>query len=689
MFPKQSLNLTVFPVFLLLVHIFPSIFGTMLFSETLSGFLYLLGVFALGTLITEPLKLSQDMLSISKQSLAVLIGSVITFSILVFTRLLSLEEYNFILLLGVSIISLGALFLRYNIVFSKISREELYFIIAVLCCSFFTSSLARATEIVPSNSLYDYDYFTQVVASIRQGTIFSAAYELDTPLAYQSFFAFPIATYAEATQTPSHVATWGVWAIIYAAMFYIFLGELVRKYTIPLINQLSVVYIAPIGIISYLLLVPINWVYFFKFAWHGILLGGLTHVLPAGNTPFMLAMPLACLTLYYGMASLNNKTTFWTTIFLVSLLAITKLALFFPVASFLGILYSFRFYQTKETKGLLALVIAAIPTVFFFKVFFHGSIMKTELLIFNPYLIDYFVGIYGQKLASFYNKNSTLKTFIGLFILLAVVLYGTLTRTLLFVFLKLQMKLKNFSSLYSINHLLWACIISVVISLFMGFIFDIKGVDAKGVKFLDANIDLLQFGRASFILFSFLTAIFLPIILDYILKTPNWINTVAKISISIWLVVALLGNIVSIYNDYTFEYGRNGECNIWAKQVKKEQELVFDKSKKQLLVGFIDKVYDPNWLVVLDVKPFWYSSTIGRTTIGGLNLCAIHQDRRELTEYCLADSDSIQRKGYEILKANGVTTIIANPTNEGKLKQFAEKFGLKQLNNCKYTWVLP
>jgi len=467
--------------------------------NSLTLFIVVFGFYFAGAAMLLPVNKDGLLSNISHAAVSVFIGGLI-YSMLVFfsanaTTLL-------ILLLVITIVLLFIFRSRTHWSYSLGAVSIVAFLVAILVIVLISSSdiNRQFTALQPGSDCYGNDdyFFTSIVASIRHGSIFNAAYEVGSPLNYQVLGFFIPALLANVLGISSHLALWCMSGPFYTLVTLLLCYE-VCYYQLKEKVSRSNYGFAALSLLMPVLLAPLHPLYLAKGNIKNFIFNGMGYLVPAGTItyPISIAMFLFCLLLFSAIDWKDNRVSAAKIFFTIclSLIVIGKVPFYACFVLFIGIIVLKRLLFDKEK------ITAYLPYV--------GSSVLLSCVLFKVCMgqrtggVTFFsYGYLAAQFAEWCHKSSTgfinNILIIGIIILTFLLWAGLRLLGLLALARSKNAMLREFS---------FAAIITLTgITLFVSFLhMQIK--DNYGNLLQDSTFNIQQFIRSAFYILTIVASI--------------------------------------------------------------------------------------------------------------------------------------------------------------------------------------
>lgn len=627
---------------------------------SLSSF-YLLGGVAL-----SPIDISNNLLPISHAALSVFIGALL-YSLLLFVIpsatvlvavLLIAAVVTFFLLKGRVTITAGA-------GLPTIIAYVLALLIMVLISTGDFTKQFTAQQIATKCYTTDSYFFTSIVASIRNGSIFSASYEVGSPINYQLLGFFIPALIAKLLSITSHQALWGLTLPLYKLLaillwyevFFFFLREKIAR-TNYLFLFLAIVF--PV------LLAPLHPMYVLKGVVKNFVFNGFGYLTPSGTItyPISIILLLFCLLLFAKIDWKNRKITADKLYFTVglSVLLIAKIPIYVSFMLFLGPILLKRVLFDKEH-------------IFNYLGYFMGSLILSAIVFKltmgqeaggrNYFKFGYITQLFGDL----YNRNYD--GFKNNLIIYGLILFTYLVwMGIRIVGLVALIK----SKLPLLSEFFIGAVISLIGTTTMASFIRMELVGSKGNLLLDGTFNVDQFIRSSFYIITIVGSLGIL----YLLFSGSWKPTLTKgafIAVGIWCTLA------GVCLIYTCKLLMPADCKeiVWYKE--NTVELAHGKYNDGLIIINPGLNYYGIMMAASDLGRYW--SAMDRQE-GNLNSTNRNEYRWHLYKRILeqpTEADLSQ------IKSEGVKYIISTPEDSSQLRALSVAFPQRIAKSDEAKWI--
>lgn len=576
-------------IILFVIIFFPLIQGHLNILSILNVLLVSFGFWGIGYSVLGSSGLFNSISSTTQHGLYVFGGATSSF------LLLSTTSYPFstaIIILLSSCVSIFHL-IRKKVEFKAIPLPyALAFIFSLLMFFYGNNAIeSLAGKPIQSNNVFiDNIFYTSITASLKEGSIYNAFFEIGSSLNYHVGGFFGAASYATLTDTSSHIATWGIWVPLLRFLSLLMIGELgvlVINRILPANNNRWVFFTV---ILLYVFAAPINPTHIFNLNIEKIIWIGTPYTIPdmpALASGFLLSLTAIWLVISDNLKRNQDKFLF---IVIISFIISCKVTYYFALMFFLGII---ALHQSllKKNHSLLSTITASLPfTYVTYKIFFTSD--KTTTILLEPgYLAEYF-----SYLAT--GSSGSLATGLLIaFLSIIIIWIGIKYLGLYFILKDKEHRVLIFASLGSITG-----------SILLASIFRIYQIDDSGTVFKELSYDLLQFIKASLSLISVIGVVGLMVGFHKIVQRP--IKIAYLVFIGIWSAVILISIIKN-------EHNKKPDVLVAHNQWVKAVEIDIKRLKTNGLLAMTSSNKNSGLLLTAgDIGPWWstFSGSEGGVT---------------------------------------------------------------------------
>lgn len=376
----------------------------------------------------------------------------------------------------------------------------------------------------------DMYYFTSVVATIRNGSIYSAVYEQGSPLNYQVLGFFIPAMLANVANISSHQALWGVGQPFYKLLTLLLTYELCYFFVREKVTRTNYVFVLASMLLP-ILLAPLHPLYVLKGEVKNFIFNGMSYLLPAGTVtyPFAIVLLLFCLLLFLGTDWADRKQIVGKLLFAVGLavMVIGKIPIFFSFFIFMATVILIRLF-TGRNKLLDFLPYMVVSLVITYLV--HKSCMGQEAgghsYFKYGYLAGLFGGWYGKSSEGLANNVLILGIIAGTYLLwLGARLIGLLTL--------LRAKVT------ALNEFFWGALVALLATTVLASFLRIEMVDEAGKLLEDDTFNVEQFIRSAFYVATVVASVGVAYFLFSGAGKRKWVMA-GKVVVACWCALAAI-----------------------------------------------------------------------------------------------------------------------------------------------------
>jgi hypothetical protein len=640
-------------------------------GEVVLGALALFGGWALGTLVINRVESLNEMSGLSRDGVALLVGTCL---MLPACALPLAEQYVKVLLGCLCVITLTVSWSFRRPSFAVPNTAELLALIVAFTLTTLLSvgngDLMRGSTRLPvtqtasiSEGVFDAEFFTSMVATMRHGTITSAIFEKGSPLAYQIVGGFAPAAFAAASGAPSQVALWGVWVPLFKILGLLLIAEIAIRFIAPVYR--SRIWIGALLVSLFIFLQPLHPIYLVKgvpknFVWPGMgwLWGGLELSTISGIVWAALALAMAFPA--KPARRLNRSDLVFLGVVMATLLSV-KVPIFFAVGTFLTTVGLIRAW--RGDRSLIFTLVAAAPfSLIIYSWAFQGSTIATTFGF--GYLPRYFAGLF--KISG----DSPRVLIIGALTGIALcglwgairwfgiaVLFGGLKKT------ELKQRGQE-AAVATLAALLGCCTVATCLN-----IVQYRGLTLETLEqTTDHSFNLLQFPTSAF----FLVSVFgLAGLLTWILSQGGLLRSVSISVVGIWCLIAAISLVLAnTQSPKTID-------DAWLRAVLGEVE----NTDHRLMAIDPSLSYPGLSITSADVGPFWVAQN-------HINKTASISYRWKVFNDALSGDSVRQNSACEKLKAAGVDTLIATVETESQIENFSRVCGFQRPAGHRWVWEL-
>jgi len=463
-------------------------------------FLYLFCFYIIGACLLIPTQLKQLLLPLTHVALSVFIGSMAC------SLLLLLTADTSFLLAAIILVAASLLFL-----FKKETSWALKpgmpdivafsVAIAIILIISQRADLSRQFMGVQDGSLcYSVDdyFYTSLVTTLRHGSIFNAAYEVNSPLNYQILGFFMPSLLANILGVSSHQALWGLVLPFYKLLAIVLGYDVCYYYLKDKVSRTNYWFLG-LSMALPILMAPLHPLYVFKGVVKNFIFNGIGYLVPAGTIgyPATIILLLLCILLFSKIDWKDKKISSDKIYFAVfaSLMMMGKVTLFLIFMLFVGSIVLKRLIYNKErvTNYLGYFLITLISSLCLYKICycqFSGGKSYFEY----GYLTGHFGAMFGRSSHGLINNIIVL----GLILCLFVVWAGV--------------RVLGLAELYRskngiLNEFLIGTIASLSGAMLVASFLHMGVYDGQGRLLVDGTFDVEQFLRSAFYLITVVSTI--------------------------------------------------------------------------------------------------------------------------------------------------------------------------------------
>jgi hypothetical protein len=505
----------------------------------------------IGGILISSVNLFNDFLYVSFSGVSIFLGSLLL-SLLIFIPLIG-QLGLFVSLFSCSSVLIFIFRKRIILSFTLERADIIAFVIGfiVMVAISMQGDLARALHTIPvrfdGEDITDAHFFTAMVASIRKGSIFNAAYEVGSPINYHTLGFFIPAFWANLFGISSHQALWALAMPFYKIVTFLLNYELLYFFFKDKVAK-GATWFLIVAILLPVVLAPLHPLYLLKFDPKNFVFSGIGYILPGGNSPFTFTFPVVLITLllFYGIDWKVSPLTYPKIIFalLLASIVVGKLPLYFVMIAFFAVVIFKRLVTDKEKLAaylpvsILALALSAI----FYKVFLTAQAV-TKLSFKFGYLLQSFGDIMHRPV-----ETKGQQIFMG-FCILAIFLLWT------------GLRLAGLAGLYKsgnkeFKELATGSITALLACIALSLILHLDRVDRYGNILREGTFDILQFIRAGYYLLTVAAGVGIMYLFLHFNAKPYYKRPFVYIS-GIWFLCALTALVANMkfdkpLNNYTW-----------------------------------------------------------------------------------------------------------------------------------------
>jgi len=671
------------------LFVFPlSYTGTGTFFNIAELLLCLTCCYITGSVVLAPAKISNFLLSVSNAGFSIFVGALL-FSLLVF---ISVNPFFLIGALTLVTASLAFIF-RASIHYSlKVSFPSIFaFFVTLLVFSlistfdFLQQSSAGITKY--GFPFIDPYYFTSIVTSIRTGTIFSASYEVGSPINYQCLGFLPPALFADILKISSHQALWGLAQPFYKFLAILLCYDVSYFFVKDKLSSTNYFFIF-LCLTLPLLLAPLRPVYILTGNVNRFVYSGVLYLLPSGfishsaenslvwpiinaTWPISIVLSLSCLLLFFKSDWKNKRITadkLYFTLFM-SLLIIAKVPMFGSFVLFVGAIMLKRVVVNRER------LMNYFPYCFF-AMLVAGELMHVcmgqsstgHIYIDFWHFKDAFTSL--PLVLGFRNTNGLIHI-----IKFLVVLILSYCAWISIRWLGLMAAVKSDNSI--LKELLVGSFVSILGTSCLAAVLHLASTGIDGKVNPDPNNDLMQFVGGSFYMLTIVSSIGLL----YFLYSS--IGSFMKKSVIVFTAICTALSLAFLI--YAFIYcadARKIDCMQYSWYQENVDELKTGKYNDGLIVVNPHLSYYGIMLAASDYGKYWSAMDKSKLNFNGTNKNAY---RWALFQNLLGSPDV---KYLIQMKSEGVKYIFATPADSAKIAGISTLFPQQLDRDTKWIYRL-
>lgn len=614
--------------------------GNMNITSAIYLTFFVLSVTIFGALLLSFSELYTPFISITHSFLSFFIGSLF-FSSLVLLRLGSPLYYLLIIILSTSAL---LFFSKKKIIFSfKTEKISLFvFVIAsIITYSFSSDDLSKqmsAHQVGSFSFSQDYYFFNSIVATLRNGEINSAVYEVNTPLRYQLLGFFQPALFAKLLSISSNQALWGLASPLYKILTLLLCNELFYSFFKEKINRDNYLFTLSSMLLP-VLLAPLHPLYLIKGQPKNFIFNGMSYLMPNGTITYPITMFLLvlCCYIFFQINWVQKKITYDKVVFIIlsSLMAIGKTPLFVNYGLFLFAIILYRIiYKKGNILSYLPYFLTTLLLSYELINIFLGHSGNVKTYFKFGHLLDIFAGWY--HLNTIGTKNE-------------IILFAIIIFTYLLWLGARLVGLVNLKGKYL--ELVIGGVFVLIVSSIMNMTLQLLIKDPSGKIYDDKTFDLEQFIRSAFYILTIVSCIGIFNFFIYYDKN-KLIKNITFVFISIWCITSY----ISLLANEKWK-SKNISSIPW-----------YQENYDQLKTGKYD-----DGLIIIDPHTKYYGIMLSSSDLGKYwtALDVSNYNGSFINSYRWKIYDSLlQHPTREILlkmKQENVKYIIANPTDIDKI----------------------
>ncbi len=653
-------------LFLFLFFLFPVILSNNL---DITIFIRLLcicvGFTFIGKVLCDSTTIFQNCTSIARTAIAFFIGGLFCIPLLFIVANTAYQLPAIVILLIAFVLAV-----RGRVSYSfKIVKQDIILIVSCLCLLALLTLQTDATALfVKEQRIYqqtptDPIFFTALVSTIRNGSIYNAIYEVGSPVNYHSFAFFLPALVANILDISSYQALWVLIMPFYKLLALLSCHELVFLFWARESTGYKNLKIF-LSVAMPVFLAPLHPLYILKGDVLNFIHNGVGYIIYGNSSTSTFGLLLFLLNTFVFLKinwlEPNIKNRIFFACF-APLLAIGKLPIFFVFTIFIGtiVLYRSVFCKHPLKNYLLYIILYILITAFLYVLFFtHEPSGKTVFRF--GYVLHYYAELFNRPL----NSTGDYVIVFAITILLFTVWMGV---RLIGVFYAWKSTLSKELVIGGIV----GFIASLCVSLFVAQLF----FDGEGNMVKDGSFDVLFLIRFSF----FLLTIVATIGFSYLFRNnKNKFQKAIFASVLLWMTISLSTYIAN--------------AGVTIKNAKSFVKPVswYEENYAVLKTGRLDDgliLINP-WntrgiaLTSTDYGKFWTSFAVGD---GLYNSTLKNAYRWTMYKQLLSSNDDKMLK--QVIK-EGVRYIIADSTNIEKFTDLSKRYPtlIKPVSDSKWVF---
>ncbi|MCT4645621.1 MAG: hypothetical protein N4A74_11600 [Carboxylicivirga sp.] len=510
--------------------------------------------------------------------------------------------------------------------------------------------------------LTDNYFYTSIVSSLREGTIFSSKYESGSPIVYHlGGFIWP-ASLSALSGINSHTTLWQIFIPFMRFLCTYFIGYIIALIASHIFKTKLTYKNILISVLTFIGISSINPKYF--------LLLDLKKIIWIG-TPFTLADKpalVSSLVIVFFLSFLLITIQKWDkkkmigTIIIFSALVCFKVTTFFVFASLFTLLAILIYWKEKQTIYIRIILLSALPTLGIYYLFYINEFANIKSVIEPFYLSEYFLTLAKQ------NFNSHLDVIKGLLI------FGiTFLVWIGFKFVGLTNILLKKERLKIAIPLLMTFIVLLV----MGSVLRIKVIDEKGIILHDISYDIMQFFKFYLLVITIIASAGMLELITNAKSKNRYLSIVLYPSVSLYFIVVYVSLI-----SFNFPIKSLNEDN-WAKSVSQELKM----ANPQLCIMQPSNEFPGQLVSAYDVSPFLVAIN---NRVGGVTTTYKNDGNRELVNQLFSTEKIDQQTNLiTLLHLKGVDCIVANPKTESHLNRMVDNGLLEKESSYNWLYFIP
>jgi hypothetical protein len=591
--------------------------------------------------------------------LNIFLGGILLFPLLCLFSFLPIWYFRIFLFV------VGIIFFRkYHLNFSfKTQKISYYFLLGIVfLTTLYGTNVYEALVQHPilQGELTDNYFYTSIVASLKEGTILHAKYEIESPIKYHlGGFLWP-STLCALSGIKSHTALWQI--------FIPFLRFLCTYFISFLIVDLSSKFVKVdrrnlymiLVVVIFLGITTINPKYILNFTLDKLIWVGTPFTL--SDKPALSSSLLICLLIVY----LISKVTFCKNKERIGLIIIYSSLVLFKVTSFfvfsvLFFVWAVVVYMKEKRLDYLKIIsLSVLPTLVLYYLFYVDQYSNVKF-VFSPfYLEEYFNGLANLS------WNTTIDIFKGLLVFLITFVIW------------IGIKFIGIIWLYRENrsYLLYPFLLCFFIILFLASTFRINIVNSEGIILHDISYDLMQFFKFYLLGVTLISvAGFLRIFMNY-RSFSYWKRLLFFATILIYFILSYSSLISMCFPVKQMQEDK------WAKDVNYELQ----QAKPNLCITQPSNDYSGQLVSAYDNVSFYISID---NRIGGVTTTFRGDlSRKKLKQFLSSEDFSQQKEILLFFQQKKVDCIIANPNTEDALNKMVQNKLLSKKSNYKWLYFI-
>lgn len=325
---------------------------TVTLTNSLALLVCVFGFYTIGAALLVPTETGKLLLPISHAALSFFVGGLLS-SMLLFVTVNSAFLIGSLLLF--SCLSLFVLRKEVELVYKPDKPGMVVYGLALLVIALLSagelSKIFTSEQIGTHAYSTDSYFFTSIVSSVRQGTIFSASYEVGSPLNYQMLGFFLPALVADVLHISSHQALWGITSLFYKLLAILLWYELFYFYLKDKVNRENYLFVL-LAVIFPVLLAPLHPLYVMKGVIKNFIWNGMGYIVPSGTVTYPISIIVFLFSFFlFSVIDWKNRSVTADKIFFTvftGVLVVGKVPLYACYVLFLGIVVLKRILIDKE-----------------------------------------------------------------------------------------------------------------------------------------------------------------------------------------------------------------------------------------------------------------------------------------------------------------------------------------------------